>query len=113
MRDAVVGVIEHQGWRVTSRRSPLGVVGFVFEGRPNVFADATGVLRAGNTVVFRIGSDALGTAQAIVRAALEPALHSAGLPDGAAVLVQSAAHAAGWAMFADPGLALAVARGSG
>ena len=38
----------------------LGVVGFVFEGRPNVFADATGVLRTGNTVVFRIGSDALG-----------------------------------------------------
>ena len=50
--------------------APLGVVGFVFEGRPNVFADATGVLRGGNTVVFRIGSDALGTARAIVRHAV-------------------------------------------
>ena len=42
------------------RRAPLGVVGFVFEGRPNVFADATGVLRGGNTVVFRIGSRRAG-----------------------------------------------------
>src|SRR5262249_22690353 len=41
------------------------------------------------------------------------AIAAAGLPEGAAVLVDSAAHAAGWAMFADPGLALAVARGSG
>ncbi|MEI9964451.1 MAG: aldehyde dehydrogenase family protein [Caulobacteraceae bacterium] len=93
--------------------APLGVVGFVFEGRPNVFADAAGVLRTGNTVVFRIGGDALGTARAIVAHALDPALAEAGLPEGAAALVESAAHAAGWAMFADARLALAVARGSG
>ena len=49
----------------------------VFEGRPNVFADACGVLRSGNAVVFRIGSDALGTARAIVSAALAPALAAA------------------------------------
>ena len=91
----------------------LGVVGFVFEGRPNVFADACGVIRSGNTVVFRIGSDALGTARAIVEHALDPALAEAGLPAGAASLVDSAAHAAGWAMFSDPRLGLAVARGSG
>ena len=105
--------IVHEGWIVDELMAPLGVVGFVFEGRPNVFADATGVIRAGNTVVFRIGSDALGTARAIVAQALDPALAQAGLPEGSAVLVDSAAHAAGWAMFADPGLALAVARGSG
>jgi glutamate-5-semialdehyde dehydrogenase len=105
--------IEHDGWSLEQLMAPLGVVGFVFEGRPNVFADATGVLRAGNTAVFRIGSDALGTARAIVAEALEPALAAAGLPNGAAVLVESAAHAAGWAMFADPRLGLAVARGSG
>jgi glutamate-5-semialdehyde dehydrogenase len=89
------------------------VVGFVFEGRPNVFADATGVLRSGNTVVFRIGSDALGTARAIVRHALDPALRRAGLPAGAAVLVESPQRASGWALFGDRRLALAVARGSG
>jgi glutamate-5-semialdehyde dehydrogenase len=71
------------------------------------------VLRSGNTVVFRIGSDALGTAEAIVEHALDPALARAGLPPGAATLVASAERAAGWAMFADARLALAVARGSG
>lgn len=112
-RGRVLERIEHPGWSVEQVVAPLGVVGFVFEGRPNVFADATGVIRAGNTVAFRIGSDALGTARAIVAEALDPALAAAGLPDGAAVLVDSAAHAAGWAMLADSRLALAVARGSG
>lgn len=112
-RGRVLETVRHEGWSVTEIMAPLGVVGFVFEGRPNVFADATGVIRAGNTVVFRIGSDALGTARAIVAEALDPALAKAGLPEGSAVLVDSAAHAAGWAMFADARLSLAVARGSG
>ncbi|MGO8671270.1 MAG: aldehyde dehydrogenase family protein [Capsulimonadaceae bacterium] len=113
IRGRVVETISHQGWTVEQVMAPLGVVGFVFEGRPNVFADATGVLRGGNTVVFRIGSDALGTARAIMTHALKPALSAAGLPDGAVVLLQSAEHAAGWALFADSRLSLAVARGSG
>lgn len=112
-RGRLLEQVTHPGWTVDQLMAPLGVVGFVFEGRPNVFADATGVIRAGNTVAFRIGSDALGTARAIVSEALDPALSEAGLPPGAAVLVDSAAHAAGWAMFADSTLALAVARGSG
>ncbi|OXE35657.1 MAG: glutamate-5-semialdehyde dehydrogenase [Phenylobacterium zucineum] len=112
-RNAVIERIAHAGWAVEQVKAPLGVVGFVFEGRPNVFADATGVIRGGNTVVFRIGSDALGTAQAIVQHALDPALAVAGLPAGAARLVVSPEHAAGWALFSDKRLALAVARGSG
>jgi glutamate-5-semialdehyde dehydrogenase len=112
-RGSVVRTVEHDGWTVEQVTDRLGVVAFVFEGRPNVFADACGVLRTGNTVVFRIGSDALGTARAIVQHALEPALAVAGLPAGAASLVDSRAHAAGWALFSDPRLALAVARGSG
>jgi glutamate-5-semialdehyde dehydrogenase len=112
-RGRVLETVEHPGWIVEQVVAPLGVVGFVFEGRPNVFADATGVLRTGNTVVFRIGSDALGTARAIVEHALDPALEEAALPAGAATLVESAEHAAGWAMFGDPRLGLAVARGSG
>jgi len=113
LRNQVAETITHDGWQVDQITSGLGVVGFVFEGRPNVFADATGVLRSGNTVVFRIGSDALGTAEAIVEHALEPALATSGLPSGAVSLVASAAHAAGWALFNDSRLALAVARGSG
>jgi glutamate-5-semialdehyde dehydrogenase len=112
-RGAVVETIGHAGWRVERVIDALGVVGFVFEGRPNVFADATGVLRTGNTAVLRIGSDALRTAQVIAETALAPALREAGLPDGAVTLVASADRAAGWAMFSDPRLALAVARGSG
>jgi glutamate-5-semialdehyde dehydrogenase len=112
-RGRLVERIEHDGWSIEQLTAPLGVVGFVFEGRPNVFADAAGVIRTGNTVVFRIGSDALGTARAIVAEALDPALAAAGLPEGAAVLVDSPEHAAGYALFADPRLALAVARGSG
>jgi glutamate-5-semialdehyde dehydrogenase len=112
-RNQRLATVEHDRWSVSSWRSPLGVVGFVFEGRPNVFADATGVLRTGNTVVFRIGSDALGTARAIMARAVAPALHVAGLPVGAVQLVDAASHAAGWALFADPRLSLAVARGSG
>ncbi len=104
---------DHDGWSLDQVVDGLGVVAFVFEGRPNVFADATGVLRGGNTVVFRIGSDALGTARALVEHALDPALAEAGLPEGAASLVDSASRAAGVAMFADPRLGLAVARGSG
>ena len=113
IRGRVIERVEHDGWSIEQTAAPLGVVAFVFEGRPNVFADAAGVLRSGNTVVFRIGSDALGTAQAIVEHALAPALAAAGLPAGAAVLVESPARAAGWAMFSDKRLALAVARGSG
>ncbi|MCU1392231.1 MAG: proA [Ilumatobacteraceae bacterium] len=112
-RGAVVETVAHEGWTVTARRAPLGVVAFVFEGRPNVFADATGVLRTGNTAVLRIGSDALGTARAIVAEALHPALVDAGLPESSVVLVDSPARATGWALFDDHRVALAVARGSG
>ena len=105
--------LEYDGWSLEEIVDRLGVVAFVFEGRPNVFADACGVLRGGNTVVFRIGSDALNTARAIVEHALDPALAAAGLPAGAAALVDAPSRAAGWALFNDPRLALAVARGSG
>lgn len=113
VRGKVLARIDHDGWSVEQVVAPLGVVGFVFEGRPNVFADAAGVLRTGNTVVFRIGSDALGTARAITRHALDPALVEAGLPAGAVALLDSAERSAGWALFSDRRLALAVARGSG
>jgi glutamate-5-semialdehyde dehydrogenase len=118
-RDAGAGTaaplqqVDHAGWTVRSYRAPLGVVGFVFEGRPNVFADAAGVLRTGNTVVFRIGSDALGTARALMELAVRPSLVKAGLPENAAVLVDSVERSSGLALFSDTRLGLAVARGSG
>ena len=112
-RGAVLEAVQHEGFRIEIIGAALGIVAFVFEGRPNVLADACGVLRGGNTVVFRIGADALATARAIMSLAIEPALAAAGLPTGAVSLVDSKAHAAGWALFMDSRLALAVARGSG
>lgn len=112
-RGRLLEQISHPGWSVELVSAPLGVVGFVFEGRPNVFADAAGVLRTGNAVVFRIGSDALGCARVLMAEAVNPALAAAGLPPGAMSLVDSAERSAGWALFADRRLALAVARGSG
>jgi glutamate-5-semialdehyde dehydrogenase len=108
-RARVISCVEHDGWKVGQVVSPLGIVAFVFEGRPNVFADAAGVLRTGNTAALRNGSDALGSARAIVTHALNPALNDSGLPSGAVSLVDSINHAAGWAMFADWRLSLAVA----
>ena len=112
-RDKQLSEVVHDGWLVEERTAPLGVLGFVFEGRPNVFADATGVMRSGNTVVFRIGSDALGTAKQLMALVVAPALQKSGLPIGAVVLIDSPEHAAGWALFSDARLSLAVARGSG
>lgn len=112
-RDAVLETIAHDGFRVELVGAALGVVAFIFEGRPNVLADACGVLRSGNTAVFRIGSDALATANEIMASTVRPALRQAGLPEDAMTLIDSAAHSAGWALFLDARLSLAVARGSG
>ena len=112
-RGAVVETVRHDDFDIEMVSAGLGVVGFVFEGRPNVLADACGVLRSGNSVVFRIGSDALETAKVIMDRAIRPALEAAGLSPDTVVLLDSTSHAAGWALFLEADLALAVARGSG
>jgi glutamate-5-semialdehyde dehydrogenase len=112
-RGRVLETVQRTGWAVDLVAAELGVVAFVFEGRPNVLADATGVLAGGNTVVFRIGRDAARTARSIMDWALLPALREAGLPEHSVCLLESSEHAAGWALFCDRRLSLAVARGSG
>ena len=112
-RNTVIETVERDGFSIDLIRAPLGVVGFVFEGRPNVVIDACGVLLTGNSVVFRIGSDAIGTARMILAKVVGPALQEAGLPQGAVSLVDHTSHGAGWALFGDNRLGLAVARGSG
>ncbi len=112
-RDQVMETISHEGFNIELVGAALGIVAFVFEGRPNVLADACGVLRGGNTVIFRIGSDALATAREIMQRAVRPSLLAAGMPEYAITLVDSTSHAAGWSLFLDARLSLAVARGSG
>ena len=105
--------VNHDTWTCDMVSRELGTVAFVFEGRPNVLADAAGVLRAGNTVVLRIGSDAMGTALAMEEACIIPALQASNLPEGSIVVLKNPTHATSWALFADSRLRLAVARGSG
>src|SRR5258706_5168840 len=82
------------GIEVGRMRVPLGVIGIIYESRPNVTADAAGLcLKAGNACILRGGSEALRSNLAIadcVRAGLK----SAGLPETAAQLVQTADRAA-------------------
>jgi glutamate-5-semialdehyde dehydrogenase len=111
--DAPVARHDHAGWQVEAYRAPLGVIGFVFEGRPNVLADACGVLATGNAAVLRIGEDAAATAEALLRHALRPALQDARLPAGAVTLLPALGRQAAWALVTDRRLGLAVARGSG
>jgi glutamate-5-semialdehyde dehydrogenase len=109
----VVQQRRHDGWVATVQASPLGIVGFVFEGRPNVIVDATGLLKSGNAVVFRVGSDALQTAVAIMNTVIYPALDAAGISRHAIQLIDSSQRSAGWALFSHSDIGLAVARGSG
>ena len=75
-------------------RTPLGVIGIIFESRPNVAADAGALsLRAGNTVILRGGSDSAKSVAAIGKA-LRQGLKDAGLPEDAIQIVPTTDRAA-------------------
>lgn len=103
------------GERVYERRIPVGVIGAVFEARPNVTVDvASQVLKARSAAVLRTGSAALGSATALVEQVLHPALAEAGLPVDAVQLVGLPGHAGAEALVGLPELVpLVVVRGSG
>ncbi|MCI8566118.1 MAG: glutamate-5-semialdehyde dehydrogenase [Lachnospiraceae bacterium] len=78
------------GLLIGQKRVPLGVVGIIYEARPNVTADAFGLcFKAGNTVILKGGSDALHSNAAIVNV-LQRALLACGLPQTAVQLIASA-----------------------
>jgi glutamate-5-semialdehyde dehydrogenase len=82
------------GMKIERVRVPLGVVGVIYESRPNVTADAGALtLKAGNAVILRGGSDAYRSARAI-HAALASGLRTAGLPEDAISLVPTRERAA-------------------
>jgi glutamate-5-semialdehyde dehydrogenase len=75
------------GMRIERVRVPLGVIGIIYESRPNVTADAGALgLKAGNAVILRGGSDSYRSSRAI-HAALTDGLAAAGLPETAIQLV--------------------------
>ncbi len=103
------------GERVFERRVPVGVIGAVFEARPNVTVDvASQVLKARSAAVLRTGSAALRSATALVELVIAPALEKHGIPSGAVQLVPTPGHAGAEALVGLPDLVpLVVVRGSG
>ena len=90
--EVVEGWVRPNGLRVTRVRVPLGVVGVIYENRPNVTSDAAGLcLKAGNAAFLRGSSSALRSNQAVV-ALLRRALVKAGLPEDAVALVEDTSH---------------------
>ena len=77
------------GLLIGQKRVPLGVIGMIYEARPNVTADAFGLcFKSGNAVILKGGSDALESNKAIV-VQIREGLKSAGLPEDEVQLIES------------------------
>jgi len=82
------------GIQVGKMRVPLGVIGIIYESRPNVTADAAGLcLKSGNAAILRGGSEAIHSNQAIA-ACVHQGLREAGLPETAVQVVNTTDRAA-------------------
>ncbi|MGV8853581.1 MAG: glutamate-5-semialdehyde dehydrogenase [Devosia sp.] len=82
------------GLHIERVRTPLGVIGVIFESRPNVTADASALaIKSGNAVILRGGSDSFHSSQALVECMLD-GLHLAGLPVECVQLVPTTDRAA-------------------
>lgn len=87
-------ILRPNGLQIGRVRVPLGVIGIIYEARPNVTADAAGLaLKAGNAVVLRGSSEAIHSNIALVKI-LRKAVDSVGLPAGAVTLVEDTERAA-------------------
>lgn len=77
------GIVRPNGLEIRRVRVPLGVVGIIYEARPNVTSDAAGLcLKSGNTVILRGGSEAINSNKEII-SLLQQAAYGAGIPEGA------------------------------
>ncbi len=80
------------GLRIGERVVPIGVVGVIYEARPNVTADVFALcFKTGNALILRGGSDALHSNQVLVKI-LQDALESEGLPREALLLIEEGGH---------------------
>jgi glutamate-5-semialdehyde dehydrogenase len=90
--EVVDGWVRPNGLRVSRVRVPLGVVGVIYENRPNVTSDAAGLcVKAGNAAFLRGSDSALASNQAIV-GLLRRAAVKAGLPEDTVALVEDTSH---------------------
>ncbi|MEZ5855658.1 MAG: glutamate-5-semialdehyde dehydrogenase [Hyphomicrobiaceae bacterium] len=100
--DPVGSVMSHwerpNGLQIERVRTPLGVIGIIYESRPNVTADAGGLcLKAGNAAILRGGSESFHSSR-IIHDCLVAGMKEAGLPEGAIQLVPTTDRAAVGAM---------------
>ena len=104
--------VRPNGLALSRVRVPIGVIGIIYESRPNVTADAAALcVRAGNAVILRGGSEAVESNRAI-HAAMAQGIAAAGLPEAAVQLVPTTDRAAVGAMLAAHGaIDLIVPRG--
>ena len=102
------------GLTVTKIRVPLGVIGIIYEARPNVTADAIGLcLKSGNAVILKGGSEAIHSNTKIA-AVLRAAAEEAGIPAGSIQFITSTDHAAVQELITLNGLVdVVIPRGSG
>lgn len=100
------------GLRIEKRRVPIGVVGIIFESRPNVTADAAAVcLKSGNACILRGGKEAIHSNMAIARL-VRAGLKNAGIDEAAVQLIETTDRAAVGALVQAVGLVdLAIPRG--
>ncbi|MBZ9700273.1 MULTISPECIES: glutamate-5-semialdehyde dehydrogenase [unclassified Mesorhizobium] len=92
--DVIASWERPNGLQIERVRTPLGVIGVIYESRPNVTADAGALcLKAGNPVILRGGSDSLNSSS-VIHACLVDGLKAAGLPQDAIQLVPTADRAA-------------------
>lgn len=81
-------ILRPNGLQIGKKRVPLGVIGIIYESRPNVTADAFGLcFKTGNAVILRGGSDAIHSNRAIT-GIIRDALKEEGLPADAIILIE-------------------------
>jgi len=90
----LAGHTNPEGLRVCKKSVPLGVIGIIYESRPNVTTDAAGVcIKSGNAIILRGGSEALQTNILLADAMIEGAVN-AGLPEHAIQIIRTPGHEA-------------------
>jgi glutamate-5-semialdehyde dehydrogenase len=89
--EVVSGWTRPNGLKLEQVRVPLGVIGIIYEARPNVTVDAAGLcLKSGNSVILRGGSEAIESNLALAKV-LQSALEHVGLPGGAIQIIENTA----------------------
>lgn len=86
------------GLQIGQKRVPMGVIGIIYEARPNVTSDAAGLcFKTGNAVILRGGSEAINSNKAVVKVLVE-GLKAVGLPEDAIQLVEDTSREVATAM---------------